>query len=99
MTCSGATSPRCGAWWFWRELPRSPSSGAGSCGMPPGDGPRDAPASRSVIYPSAREGAMAKKGTGLLMVWADVPASKEDEFNRWYNEEHLPERMAIPGFL
>ena len=40
-----------------------------------------------------------KKGTGLLMVWADVPANKEDEFNRWYNEEHLPERMAIPGFL
>ena len=42
---------------------------------------------------------MARKGTGLLMVWADVPADKEDEFNRWYNEEHLPERMAIPGFL
>ena len=42
---------------------------------------------------------MAKKGTGLLMVWADVPAGKEEEFNRWYNEEHLPERMAIPGFL
>ncbi len=39
------------------------------------------------------------RGTGLLMVWADVPADKEDEFNRWYNEEHLPERMAIPGFL
>src|SRR5260370_8289003 len=42
---------------------------------------------------------MANKGTGLLMVWADVPADKEEEFNRWYNEEHLPERMAIPGFL
>jgi len=40
-----------------------------------------------------------KKGTGLLMVWADVPADREEEFNRWYNEEHLPERMAIPGFL
>jgi len=42
---------------------------------------------------------MATKGTGLLMVWAEVPADKEDDFNRWYNEEHLPERMAIPGFL
>lgn len=40
-----------------------------------------------------------RKGTGLLMVWTDVPADKEDEFNRWYNEEHLPERLAIPGFL
>ena len=28
-----------------------------------------------------------QKGTGLLMVWADVPADKEEEFNRWYNEE------------
>src|SRR5919106_29455 len=43
---------------------------------------------------------MAKKrGTGLSMVWADVPADKEAEFNRWYNEEHLAERLAIPGFL
>ena len=43
---------------------------------------------------------MAKqRGTGLLMVWADVPADKEPEFNRWYNEEHLAERLAIPGFL
>jgi hypothetical protein len=40
-----------------------------------------------------------KKGTGLLMVWADVPADKEKDFNRWYNEEHLAERLAIPGFL
>ena len=42
---------------------------------------------------------MAKKGSGLLMVWCDVPADKEAEFNRWYNEEHLAERLAIPGFL
>ena len=43
--------------------------------------------------------ATKKKGTGLLMVWCDVPADKEDEFNRWYNEEHLAERLALPGFL
>ena len=29
-----------------------------------------------------------RKGRGLYMVWADVPADKEVEFNRWYNEEH-----------
>jgi hypothetical protein len=40
-----------------------------------------------------------KKGTGLLMVWADVPADKEEEFNHWYNEEHLAERLSVPGFL
>ena len=43
---------------------------------------------------------MAKaKGTGLLMVWTDVPADKEDDFNRWYNEEHLSELTAVPGVL
>lgn len=41
----------------------------------------------------------AKKGTGLLMVWADVPRDREDDFNRWYNEEHLAERLSVPGFL
>jgi len=41
----------------------------------------------------------AKKGTGLLMVWCDVPADREADFNRWYNEEHLAERLAVPGFL
>ena len=40
-----------------------------------------------------------KKGRGLLMVYVDVPAPLEDEFNRWYNEEHIPERLAIPGVL
>ena len=40
-----------------------------------------------------------KKGTGLLMVWTDVPSDKEKEFNRWYNDEHLAERLSIPGFL
>ncbi len=40
-----------------------------------------------------------KKGTGLLMVWCEVPADIEDEFNRWYNEEHIEERLSITGVL
>ena len=40
-----------------------------------------------------------KKGKGLFMVWVDVPADKEEDFNRWYNEEHLDELLAIPGVL
>lgn len=40
-----------------------------------------------------------KKGTGLFMVWADIPAELEDEYNRWYNEEHLDALLAIPGIL
>ena len=40
-----------------------------------------------------------KKGTALLMVWAEVPADVEADFNAWYNEEHLAERLAVPGVL
>jgi hypothetical protein len=30
---------------------------------------------------------MAKtRGTGLLMVWSDIDAEFEAEFNRWYDE-------------
>ena len=42
---------------------------------------------------------VAKKGKGLLMVYSDVAPEHEDEFNRWYNEEHIPERLSIPGML
>jgi hypothetical protein len=46
------------------------------------------------------ETAMAKtRGTGLLMVWTDIDAEFEPEFNRWYDEEHLPRLLQIPGFL
>ena len=37
-----------------------------------------------------------KKGTGLMMVAADIPADKEEEFNKWYQEEHLQELMSVP---
>jgi hypothetical protein len=40
-----------------------------------------------------------KKGTALMMVWADIPADKEDDFNAWYNEEHLKELVSVPGIL
>ncbi len=43
---------------------------------------------------------MAKtRGTGLLMVWADIDPEYEAEFNRWYDEEHIPHLLAVPGFL
>ena len=40
-----------------------------------------------------------KKGTALLIVYADVDIEHDAEFNRWYNEEHVPERLSAPGFL
>lgn len=34
---------------------------------------------------------MAKRGKGIFLVYVDIPAAHEDDFNKWYNEEHLPE--------
>jgi hypothetical protein len=39
------------------------------------------------------------KGQGLLLVMMDTAPEHEAELNRWYEEEHVPERLAIPGFL
>ena len=39
---------------------------------------------------------MANKG--FLLVLMQCPPSLEDEFNAWYDTEHLPERLAVPGF-
>ena len=36
---------------------------------------------------------------GLLLTLTEPPAGMEEEFNAWYDEEHLPERLSIPGFL
>ena len=40
-----------------------------------------------------------KKGTGLMLVGADIPVDKEADFNKWYQEEHLQELMGVPGIL
>ena len=40
-----------------------------------------------------------KKGTALLIVFTDVDIEHDAEFNQWYNQEHLPERLSAPGFM
>jgi hypothetical protein len=36
---------------------------------------------------------------GLLLFTTDIDPAMEGEFHRWYEEEHVPERIAVPGFL
>lgn len=43
----------------------------------------------TVAQPAAR---------GQLFIWTDVDPAHEPDFNRWYDREHMQERMAIPGF-
>jgi hypothetical protein len=38
-------------------------------------------------------------GKGMLLTSMDIDAADEAEFNRWYDREHLLERVAIDGFL
>ena len=35
----------------------------------------------------------------ILVTTVDIAPEGEGPFNRWYNETHLPEVMACPGFL
>jgi hypothetical protein len=42
------------------------------------------------------EEAMAK---GILIAAMDFSAAPEDEFHDWYDLEHIPERLRVPGFL
>ena len=41
---------------------------------------------------------MIKKGV-LLIVRIDVAREMEDEFNRWYEEEHIPNLLSVPGVV
>ena len=38
---------------------------------------------------------MAPKG--FLLVLMQPPATIEEEFNAWYDTEHIPERLGVPG--
>ena len=35
----------------------------------------------------------------VLAIWNDVDPGQEAEYHRWYWEQHVPERLSIPGFL
>jgi hypothetical protein len=42
---------------------------------------------------------MPLAGNGMLLTSMDIDPSDEADFNRWYDREHLLERVAIEGFL
>ena len=41
---------------------------------------------------------MALLGDGVLLTFTEVPEAREEDFNEWYNREHLDERVGMPGF-
>jgi hypothetical protein len=42
---------------------------------------------------------VANKGQAVLLVYTDIEPKYEEEFNAWYDTEHLPKLLALPGFL
>jgi hypothetical protein len=42
---------------------------------------------------------MPLAGKGMLLTSMDIDAADEADFNRWYDREHLEERVAIEGFI
>ena len=46
------------------------------------------------------ECAMKQQTSTILIVWADIPVEVESDFNDWYSNEHLPDRIGrLPGFV
>jgi hypothetical protein len=37
--------------------------------------------------------------TAVLVVQVEIDPADDEEFNRWYDEEHVPEKLATPGFI
>ena len=42
---------------------------------------------------------MPLSGDAFLCLWNDFDESREEEYERWHSFEHVPERVAAPGFL
>lgn len=42
---------------------------------------------------------MPLAATGMLLTSMDIDAADEADFNRWYDREHLAERVGIDGFV
>ena len=41
---------------------------------------------------------MSLLGEGALVIWHDIAASCESDYNEWHSKEHMLERVGVPGF-
>ena len=42
---------------------------------------------------------MPLAGKGMLITLMDADPAEEQDFNKWYDKEHIIERVSLPGFL
>ena len=43
-------------------------------------------------------GVVMSEQPGILALWNDYETAVEEEYERWYMRQHLPERIGVPGF-
>ncbi|MET7392876.1 hypothetical protein ABZS66_05190 [Dactylosporangium sp. NPDC005572] len=44
--------------------------------------------------------AAPQRQPGVMIAMFDIPEALDEEFNAWYDEEHIPEKVGrVPGFL
>lgn len=41
---------------------------------------------------------MPLRGAGFMVIWHDIRAEGEPDYNAWHTREHMPERLGVPGF-
>ncbi|BCH33648.1 hypothetical protein MesoLjLc_55780 [Mesorhizobium sp. L-8-10] len=42
---------------------------------------------------------MPLKGKAIMIVWHDIRQGSEPDYHLWHTREHMPERLAVRGFL
>ena len=42
---------------------------------------------------------MIQEGQGAVAIWHDIAPEGRSQFYAWHGQEHMPERVAIPGFI
>ena len=58
----------------------------------------DAAAPGTVADRGRRSPGQALLGRGAVLVWNDVAEDGHERFYEWHDKEHMPERLALPGF-
>lgn len=58
----------------------------------------ESPAIEAPVTDGVRDPGTALLGGAAVIVWNDVADEGRESFYRWHDKEHIPERLAIPGF-
>lgn len=53
----------------------------------------------AIALPALAADAQSVPQTYFFLVFNNPVAGKEDEYNQWYNEQHAPDVVSIPGFV